>query len=758
MTSDAMTERSRSQRENTWPLDVTGREPGELQAIAEALRRSEERFRLMIEAVRDYAIFMLDPQGCIATWNRGAERLKGYSASEIIGRHFSQFYTEEDRRRGHPQEELAYALAHGSYAEEGWRIRKDGSRFWASVVITALRNEHGELYGFGKVTRDLTERKRSEDDARRLAEAEAARETAAKLQRAATAFASAITSDAVALAVFEHVLPALEADGGSIAICIPGNDRLRLAWSHGYAEPVLRPYREFAISAPLPHSDALRERRAIFLESKAAIDHAYPHLAATNNLEGLISLPLVVHGQAIGVLGVSYRNRRSLMPADRTMALAFADQCALALDRALLFENETEAKRRAKFLAEATTLFAGSLQHDVVLQDLARLAVPMLGDWCAIEMVEGESTKLAAVAHSDPSKVAFASERHEKLPRRQDRGVLEVIRSGKPQLHVEIPDELLTSAARNPEELQLYRDLRLRSAMVVPLIARDKPIGAMTLVWAETDRRYSLSDLEFVLDLCSRAAFAVENRRLYQELEKAVRVRDDFMSIAGHEVRTPLAAVQLNLQTIVRAVDKDPVLGSHERLKQRLQKALANGERLERLVTEVLDVSRITAGRLRLEVEELDLTTLVADVVAGLSDQAARVGCEFRFRAGGPLPGTWDRLRLEQVISNLLTNALKYGPGKPIDIETERDGDLARIRVRDYGIGIDPENQRRIFERFERAVSDRHYGGLGLGLWIARQVVEASGGTIAVQSAPGAGSLFSVELPMTPRDEEHVLQ
>ena len=111
-------------------------------------------------------------------------------------------------------------------------------------------------------------------------------------------------------------------------------------------------------------------------------------------------------------------------------------------------------------------------------------------------------------------------------------------------------------------------------------------------------------------------------------------------------------------------------------------------------------------------------------------------------------------MRLEQVISNLLTNALKYGPGKPIEVETARDGNLARIRVRDYGIGIEPENQRRIFERFERAVSDRHYGGLGLGLWIARQVVEASGGTITVQSAPGEGSLFSVELPMKPRDEK----
>jgi signal transduction histidine kinase len=214
-------------------------------------------------------------------------------------------------------------------------------------------------------------------------------------------------------------------------------------------------------------------------------------------------------------------------------------------------------------------------------------------------------------------------------------------------------------------------------------------------------------------------------------------------------VRTPLAAVQLNLQTIARAVDKDPVLAAHDRLRQRLKKALVNGERLERLVAEVLDVSRITAGQLKLELEELDLTALVESLVASLSDQAARVGAEFRLHTAGPLVGHWDRVRLEQVISNLLTNALKYAPGKPIEIETAREGNIARIQVRDYGIGIEPENQRRIFERFERAVSDRHYGGLGLGLWIARQVVEASGGTIAVHSVPGEGSIFTVELPMT---------
>ena len=721
---------------------------GALRAATEALRQSEERMRLFVDAVRDYAIFLLDPSGRVVSWNKGAERLKGYRADEIRGRHFSIFYTQEDRLRGHPEHELRVALAEGSYAEEGWRVRKDGSRFWASVLITALHDELGRLYGFGKVTRDLTARKSAEESARRLVEFEAVRSTAATLHRATLAFASAMVRDDVARAVFETVLPVLGADGGSLAVRTPGTDELRLLWSHGYPAETLERLRSFSVRAKSPHADAAREGLPVVLSSRRAIEAAYPGLALRNGIEWLVAYPLRVRAVCIGVLGATSSTPQRGAPP-HPLALAFADQCAIALDRALLFESEQAAKARAHFMAEASALLASSLDADVVLDRFARLTIPRLGDWCIVELVEGETTRLATVAHSDPAKVALARELRERFPPDRERhtGMYEVIRTGRPELHAEVTDEQLVAAARSPEELAAFRAVEIRSLLIVPLVARERAVGALTLASA-TPGRYTPADLEFVGELCGRAALAIENASLYQELRKAVRVRDDFMSIAGHEVRTPLAALQLHLQTISRSAARDPVLQGHAKLRERIAKALDNGDRLERLVAELLDVSRVTANRLKLEVEDLDLTQLVDEVVGRLREQAERYDSHLVFRGGGPLPGRWDRFRIEQVVSNLLTNALKYGRGKPVEVETAEDAGFAVVRVRDFGIGIDLVDQRRIFERFERAVSDRHYGGLGLGLWIARQIVEASGGTITVQSEPERGSRFTVRLPM----------
>jgi signal transduction histidine kinase len=244
---------------------------------------------------------------------------------------------------------------------------------------------------------------------------------------------------------------------------------------------------------------------------------------------------------------------------------------------------------------------------------------------------------------------------------------------------------------------------------------------------------------------------ANERLLLLKQLEEAVGARDALISIASHELRTPLAAMQLHLDLMTRALLKNP---EQESLPEKMMTKLTTFERhigrLSRLIDHLLDVSRITAGRLVLALEEVDLAAGVRDVVARFDEVLRRAECPVTVRAPVPVVGSWDRLRIEQIISNLLSNAVKYGIGQPIEIEVDGDSDTARLVVRDHGIGIPLDDQKRIFERFERLIAGRDAPGFGLGLWIVRKVVEGLCGQIRVTSEVGAGATFIVELPRRP--------
>jgi signal transduction histidine kinase len=238
-----------------------------------------------------------------------------------------------------------------------------------------------------------------------------------------------------------------------------------------------------------------------------------------------------------------------------------------------------------------------------------------------------------------------------------------------------------------------------------------------------------------------------------RELEEAISARDDFLSIASHELRTPLTPIRLSVQSLKR---KGQLLSKvlPKGLSTQLETMDRQVGRLDTLINELLDVSRITVGRLDLELSEFDVTALVRDVVARFQQELdwGRHSVTLDLGApgapGGPIMGRWDRLRLDQVLCNLLSNAMKYGgERRQIEIGVQEGPAMISVCVRDHGLGISTEDQERIFERFERLISVRHFGGFGLGLWIVRQIVEAHGGRVRVQSALGEGSAFTVELP-----------
>jgi PAS domain S-box-containing protein len=237
-----------------------------------------------------------------------------------------------------------------------------------------------------------------------------------------------------------------------------------------------------------------------------------------------------------------------------------------------------------------------------------------------------------------------------------------------------------------------------------------------------------------------------QRKRYEAELKAAIAIRDEFLSIASHELQTPLTALSLQLDALKQVQPGSP-LPHPEKLSRRIEMAARQTDRLSALVTSLLSVSRIASGKFSLERTAVDLTVLLRELIERFTEQADRVASPLRLDAPPSVMGEWDPAQLEMAVSNLLSNALKYGPGNPVQVTLTSDTERAALHVRDAGIGIAPQDRGRVFERFERAVSANHYGGLGLGLYITRQIVEAHGGKISVDSTVGQGSTFSLILP-----------
>jgi signal transduction histidine kinase len=364
--------------------------------------------------------------------------------------------------------------------------------------------------------------------------------------------------------------------------------------------------------------------------------------------------------------------------------------------------------RRAVFLAETGRLLA-SLDVEHAAEAVGQLAVPLLGDVCALDLF---------VDSEGPRRLFVAARRS----------------------HDEVPAEIPRAAYSGTSTLFEHQR---RWFMSVPLRARETLLGLLTL-GSGYGTSYSREDLSFAEELAQRLALAFDNSRLYQQAHRALKTRDEFLSIAAHELRRPATALRLALQSL-RQGGVPP-----ERADRLMEMADRQVRQMDTFIDELLDVSRIRADRLHLELEEVDLAEVVRDLSARMSPELNKAGSNLTVVAEGDTRGVWDRMRLEQLVGNLLSNAVKFGEGKPIGVEVRRRGEGVELKVSDQGIGIPPEKVEAIFRPFERAVSSRHFGGLGLGLYICQSVVRALGGTIQAESHVGRGSTMLVRLPIRP--------
>jgi PAS domain S-box-containing protein len=425
--------------------------------------------------------------------------------------------------------------------------------------------------------------------------------------------------------------------------------------------------------------------------------------------------------------------------------------------------EKKQAEYQQKFLVSATAALAESLNVDVTLGKAAQVAVSSIADWCSITLLESKSGKprSVALAHRDAARAQQLLPAIEGLLA-EDRfplGTAHVLRTGETQLLPRFEEAFVheSSAAHSGIEA-VVQMIAPRSLLSVPMrVAGGRILGAITLVTTDESRRgYGAQDLAFAEEFARRCAIAIENAQLLQQAQEAIAARDEFLAVASHELKTPLTPLLLQIHTLEAKLQEYARAEKQAWLSQRLARIGRQGERLNRLISQLLDLARIVGGRLLLEPDFVDVTALIREVVADFEEQGelSRSGSEVRLQLEGPLVGRWDRMRLEQVITNLLSNALRYGAGKPVTVSAAvRDG-AAQLAVEDRGIGIAPQDQERIFGRFERAASVRHYGGLGLGLFIVRQLVEAMGGTIRVVSAPGEGATFTAQLPLNPPSEQ----
>jgi len=414
-----------------------------------------------------------------------------------------------------------------------------------------------------------------------------------------------------------------------------------------------------------------------------------------------------------------------------------------------------------QYLSKASAVLASSLDYQTTLERVAQLTVPELADWCTIHVVEEDgSIEQLAVAHVDPAKIEWAHQIRDKYPLNPDdpRGAALTLRTGQPDLLSDIPDEMLVQAAHDPEHLEILRQVGFKSVMSVPLRVQQRILGVISFVSAESGRQYDQTDLRLAQELARRASLAIDNAQLYRsalehraQAEAANRVKDEFLAVLSHELRTPLNPI-LGWARLLRdrrldASKTDFALGTIER----------NAKLQAQLIEDLLDISRILQGKLRLAVAPIDLITTIEAAIETVRLSAEAKAIQLHVNLA-PLVGQvlGDGDRLQQVVWNLLSNAIKFTPeGGRVDIRLQRVGTQAQITVTDTGKGINSDFLPHVFEAFRQADSKttRTFGGLGLGLSIARHLVELHGGTIRADSAgEGQGAIFTVELPLITTD------
>ena len=663
----------------------------------EALRKQSEWLQVTLSSIGD-AVITTDTEGRVTSLNPVAESLTGWTDRMAKGLPIDRvFQIVNEHSRAVVENPTARALQEGvivGLANHTILISAHGAERFIDDSAAPIRDGNGRVIGAVLVFRDVTERRRAE---------EARFHLAAVVDSSNDAIVSKnldgiIRSwNAGAERIFGY--SAEEIVGKSITILLPV-ERL-----HEEAE-ILRRLRQ---GERVEHFDTVRRRK---------------------------------DGRLIDV-SITVSPIR-----DSTGKVVGASKIARDISARKRVEQVT------RFLAETNAALAELTDYESTLQKVASLSVPSFADWCAVDMIDADgSVRRLAVMHGDATKVYSSDVLPRQFPPLSSDpfGIRNVLRTSKPEWAAEIPETFLSTLPRDQEHLDPLRKLGLKSYICVPLLSRTKAVGALTFVTAESGRTYGADDLQAAVDLAHRAVIAIENANLVSALKESDRRKDEFLAMLAHELRNPLAPIRNGLQILrLKENSGDAIRSASEMMERQVSQMV-------RLVDDLLDVSRITRGKIELRRDRIELAAAVNQAV-----EAARslVQCmEHELTVAHPPEPIYlnaDLTRLAQIVGNLLNNACKFTEkGGRISLAVEREGVQAVIRVKDTGVGIAADQLPRIFEMFTQLDTslERSQNGLGIGLTLVKNLVEMHGGTVDVYSAGlGHGSEFVVRLPVASRE------
>jgi signal transduction histidine kinase len=493
---------------------------------------------------------------------------------------------------------------------------------------------------------------------------------------------------------------------------------------------------------------------------------ALASLRSTIRREGIQALafvPLVHHGSLLGKFMLYYSTPHYFTDEEIQLASSIGSHIAVAVARRQAEEAinraRTEANigaERAAFLAEISRVLAATLDYTQTLTNLARATVPFLADACMIYHLVGNTVlRRLALAHVNPELEELLREiQLFDIPLEADIPVARVVRSGISQSEYRVAPTIGEQIHADASYQAIVRRLAPHAYICVPLIARGRRLGAVAFILTTPQRQFATDDVAFAEEVAQRAAIALDNAHLYQQAQDAISIRDQFLSTAAHELKTPVTALLGNVQMMQRRAERDGILPERER--RAVDVIHTQTKRLSKMVATLLDISRFEQGKLIIERAPLDLCALILRIVEEVLPSLSihTVECQ--------LPETamiidGDELRLEQVVQNLISNAVKYSPdGGAIQVRLGRRDNMACIEVIDQGIGIPAEDIPHLFERFYRAGNMGHISGMGIGLYIVQELVNLHGGSVAVASTQSQGSTFTVCLPIQDDNSETV--